>query len=41
MVKLGNWIDPVTGDKFGMNNHIRVIDTHLTRYGPLLAGATA
>lgn len=36
MVNLGHWTDPITGDKFEMNNRIWVMDTKLTRYEPLL-----
>lgn len=39
MVNLGHWVDPLTGDKFEMNNRIWVMDTALTRYEPLLPGS--
>ncbi len=39
MVNLGHWTDPITGDKFEMNNRIWVMDTKLTRYAPLLPDA--
>lgn len=39
MVNLGHWTDPITGDKFEMNNRIWVMDTKLTRYAPLLPEA--
>ncbi len=39
MVNLGHWTDPVTGDKFEMNNRIWIMDTELNRYEPLLPWA--
>jgi hypothetical protein len=39
MVNLGHWTDPITGDKFEMNNRIWIMDTELTRYEPLLPNA--
>ncbi|MGC9452453.1 MAG: hypothetical protein ACP5I4_13530 [Oceanipulchritudo sp.] len=39
MVNLGHWTDPITGDKFQMNNRIWIMDTKLTRYAPLLPDA--
>jgi hypothetical protein len=39
MVNLGHWTDPVTGDKFEMNNRIWIMDTALSCYQPLLPDA--